>query len=241
MIVQESKRANLTFVTLSDVGTAHQAFNQPNQDSADFREADGDFVLAISDGVGSCKYADRGSKAVIDSCISTFNTLKARSLCFDSRQVAQNIWTEWQSILAGENLDDCCATVKAAFKYGNSILLVSVGDGFCVFSSESRQIATESFETTFLNETDCLNSTFSPECFCCKEIPLKGKPYVVACCTDGFSNGIEADKELEFVKELESRVSASELRTELESFVNAISKASFDDKSIGVAKYEKQN
>lgn len=239
MIVQESKRANLTFVTLSDVGTAHQAFNQPNQDSADFREADGDFVLAVSDGVGSCKYADRGSKAVIDSCISTFNTLKTCSLCFDSRQVAQNIWTEWQSILAGENLDDCCATVKAAFKYGNSILLVSVGDGFCVFSSESRQIATESFETTFLNETDCLNSTFSPEYFCCKEIPLEGKPYVVACCTDGFSNGIEADKELEFVKELESGVSASELRTELESFVNAISKASFDDKSIGVAKYEK--
>ena len=239
MITQESKRANLTFVTLSDVGTAHQTLNLPNQDSADFREADGDFVLVVSDGVGSCKCADRGSKAVVDSCISTFNTLKARTLCFDSRQVVQNIWTEWRSILAGKNLDDYCATVKAAFKYGNSILLVSVGDGFCAFSSESKQVATESFETPFLNETDCLNSTFSPECFCCKEIPLEDKPYVVACCTDGFSNGIEADKELEFVKELESGISASELRTELESFVNAISKASFDDKSIGVVKYAK--
>ena len=120
----------MTFVTLSDVGTAHQAFNQPNQDSADFREADGDFVLAVSDGVGSCKYADRGSKAVIDSCISTFNTLKTCSLCFDSRQVAQNIWTEWQSILAGENLDDCCATVKAAFKYGNSIWTMTLEPRF---------------------------------------------------------------------------------------------------------------
>ena len=239
MIVQESKRANTTFITLSDVGTTHQTQNLPNQDSADFREADGDFVLAVSDGVGSCKYADRGSKAVIDSCINTFNTIKAHALNFDSRQIAQNIWTEWQSILAGENLDDYCATVKAAFKYGNSILLVSVGDGFCIFSSTSKQVATESYETAFLNETDCLNSTFSPECFCHKKIQLEDAPYVVACCTDGFSNGIEADKELEFVKELESGVPASELRVEFESFINAISKTSFDDKSIGVVKYGK--
>ena len=239
MIVQELKGTILTFVALSDVGATHQALNLPNQDSANFREADGDFVLVVSDGVGACKCADRGSKAVIDSCISTFNALKAHTLCFDSRSVARNIWTEWQSILAGENLDDYCATVKAAFKYGNSVLLVSVGDGFCVFSSGSRQVATESFEMSFLNETDCLNSSFSPECFCCKEIPLDDESYVVACCTDGFSNGIEAGKEIEFIKELESGVSASELRTELESFVNAISKTSFDDKSIGVAKYGK--
>ncbi len=240
MIVKESKKGDLTFVTISDIGTIHQSLNLPNQDSTAFAEMNGDFVLAVSDGVGSCKYAEKGSKAVVDSCINTFHALKAGILSFDSPKIAQAIWAEWQTLLTEECLDDCGATVQAAFKYGNHIILFSVGDGFSIFSSESKQIASENFEATFLNDTFCLNSSFDSNSFCCKEIPLnENDSFVIVCCTDGFSNGIEANKEIEFVRELETNVTTDTIRTELESFVNAISKISFDDKSVGVVKYGK--
>ena len=58
MISNEERVNGLTIVTVSDIGSNHQALFFPNQDSADFVIDGDDFVLAVSDGVGSCSKAE---------------------------------------------------------------------------------------------------------------------------------------------------------------------------------------
>lgn len=55
MISKEENHADCTFVVVSDTGVSHRVKGVPNQDAADYVSINGDFALAVSDGVGSCK------------------------------------------------------------------------------------------------------------------------------------------------------------------------------------------
>lgn len=240
MMVRESRKENYSFAALSKAGASHQDLSLPNQDSVVFAEADGDYVVVASDGVGSCKLAHVGSKAVVDACCHVFDALKCGSLSFDSKSVSQAILEKWRKLIADLSEDDCCATLQAAFKLGSQLMFLSVGDGFWAYSSSSRQLVSECSEMAFLNETECLCSGMTVEGIHTDLVSLgNDDSYVVLCCTDGFANGIEEGKELEFLRELETGVDSEALTSELESFMKMISKCSLDDKSVVVVKYGK--
>ncbi|MCQ2106678.1 MAG: protein phosphatase 2C domain-containing protein [Fibrobacter sp.] len=240
MMVRESRKENYSFAALSEAGASHQDLSLPNQDSVAFAEADGDYVVVASDGVGSCKLAHVGSKAVVDACCHVFDALKCGSLSFDSKSVSQAILEKWRKLTVGLSEDDCCATLQAAFKLGSQLMFLSVGDGFWAYSSSSRQLVSECGEMAFLNETECLYSGLTAEGIRADIISLRNDDsYVVLCCTDGFANGIEEGKELDFLREIETDVDSEALASELESFMKMISKCSLDDKSVGVVKYGK--
>ena len=76
MISCEKHAQGLTLVTVSDIGSNHRALLLPNQDSVDFIIDGEDFVLAVSDGVGSCSKAELGSKEAVASCIRVFTLIK---------------------------------------------------------------------------------------------------------------------------------------------------------------------
>ena len=63
-------------------------------------------------------------------------------------------------------------------------------------------------------------------------------PYVILVCTDGVANGIQQGQELELVRTIEKEMKAEELREELEKLVVSIAEYSFDDRTVGVVKYE---
>lgn len=238
MMIRESRKENYSFAALSEVGASHRDLSLPNQDSVAFAEADGDYVVVASDGVGSCKLAHAGSKAVVAACCHVFEALKDGSLSFDSKSVSQAILENWRKLIDGGSEDDYCATLQAAFKFGPQLMFLSVGDGFGAYSSNSRQLVYG--ETAFLNETECLCSGMTVEGIHTDLVSLgNDDSYVVLCCTDGFANGIEEGKELEFLRELETGVDSEALTSELESFMKMISKCSLDDKSVVVVKYGK--
>lgn len=80
MISKEERRENLTFVAVTDIGSNHRVLCMPNQDAVGFKCVDGDFVIAVSDGVGSCKEAETGSRFVVEAVTKLFLDLKASAL-----------------------------------------------------------------------------------------------------------------------------------------------------------------
>lgn len=239
MISREEHAQGLTLVTVSDIGSNHRALLLPNQDSVDFIIDGEDFVLAVSDGVGSCSKAELGSKEAVASCIRVFTLIKNRIIEFESDNVVDALINEWRVSLDHENLDDCCATLKAIFKIGQVMKVVSVGDGFIAVSSDGLNLLSPTEEMAFSNETSCLCSRIEPRDFWTSDFNLDThKPYAAFCCTDGVANGLVTGQELNLIRDIEVNTSADMLKQEIEALLEDISDYCFDDKTVGVVKYE---
>lgn len=240
MISKEDRRDDLVFVTVSDVGSSHRILSIPNQDSAAFICDGEDYVLAVSDGVGSCKHADQGSCFATHVCLKLFDGIKAHELPFEGETIAETLISQWKERITDNQFDEYCATVKAVFKLGNQVKIVSLGDGIAAISSDGIHMISPSEEVSFSNETKCLSSQVSPDSIWIGDYSLDTqKPYVIFCCTDGVANGIVQGQILNLIDEIEKGTDSNDLRSELESLVTEIGNYCFDDKTVGVVKYER--
>lgn len=242
MISKQENYADCTFVVVSDTGVSHRVKGLPNQDAADYVSINGDFALAVSDGVGSCKKAELGSAAAVEAIKRVFLSLQGQPFPPELTKITRRIADEWISLLVGANPDDCCATLKAAMKLGDKLLLISVGDGLLAVSSSGMKCCAPSENTLFTNQTQCLNSSIKEDDFWTSVFKLDiYVPYVVFACSDGVSNGIQEGREMDLIKEIETQITASELQSELETLLVDISDYSSDDRTVGVVKYERTN
>lgn len=242
MISKEERRDNLLFVAVSDIGTNHRILCMPNQDAFGFKCIEEDFVIVVSDGVGSCKAAEIGSKYVVEAIIQLFLSIKSRALQLDNYELANAIITSWKISIGDKPIDDYCATVKAAIKFGSSVKIISLGDGIAAISSNGMSLVSPIEETNFTNETKCMSSFVSPESFWMCDFQLDTyESFAVFCCTDGVANGLVLGKELDLLNEIERNTSSEVLKVELENLIKEIGDYSFDDKTVGVVKYERKN
>lgn len=236
------KHGDITVVALTDIGTNHRAMLMPNQDAIRFSFSDEDFVLAISDGVGSCVRAEIGSKAAVEVCVQVFTNFKEQRVPFDREAIADALIDSWKGLLGDCAPDDCCATLKAVFKIGNSVEAVSIGDGILAITSDGIGIKSPSEGMSFTNETKCLSSRAVPNDFWVADFRLDTyKSYAVMCCTDGVSNGLIEGTELKLLTDIEKSVKADKLEAELTELIQDISEYCFDDRTIGVIKHERKN
>lgn len=242
MISKKEKHADCTFVVVSDIGVSHRINGVPNQDAADYVSINEDFALVVSDGVGSCKKAEIGSAAAVEAVKRVFLSLQGKLLPSVLTEITSRIIDEWKFLLAEANPDDCCATLKAAMKLGDKLLLISVGDGLLAVSSSGITCCVPTDNTLFTNQTQCLNSSIKEADFWTSVFKLDIYiPYVVFACSDGVSNGIQEGREMDLIKEIEIQITASELQSELEALLVDISEYSSDDRTVGVVKYEGKN
>ena len=242
MITNEEHWGSYTLVTMSDIGSNHRAMLMPNQDFVGYCIDGEDFVIAVSDGVGSCCKADLGAICAVEVCTEIFKRLKNRASAFEDDAIAEELILSWCSALKGNSIDDCCTTLKAIIKIGNTAKLISIGDGFAAITSDGFEIISPSEKSGFTNETHCLSATTLPNDIWVRDFRLDlRKSYAMMCCTDGVANGIIDGKEIELVKDIETSTRSDELKSELESFLIEISKYCFDDRTVGVVKYEWKN
>ena len=242
MISKKEKHADCTFVVVSDIGVSHRINGVANQDAADYVSINEDFALVVSDGVGSCKKAEIGSAAAVEAVKRVFLSLQGKLLPSVLTEITSRIIDEWKFLLAEANPDDCCATLKAAMKLGDKLLLISVGDGLLAVSSSGITCCVPTDNTLFTNQTQCLNSSIKEADFWTSVFKLDIYiPYVVFACSDGVSNGIQEGREMDLIKEIEIQITASELQSELEALLVDISEYSSDDRTVGVVKYEGKN
>lgn len=239
MISFEKKFGKLTFVTISDIGSNHQALLIPNQDAVNFLCIDDDFVLTLSDGVGSCKKAEIGSKNAVLSSIEVFKKIKSRHIKYENDLIRESLLSTWKALIKEDNINDFCATLKAVFKIGNLIKVVSVGDGFITISSDGISLITPTEQGEFTNETKCLGSHITENDLWMADFHLDTrKSFAIMCCTDGVANALLPGKEIDLIEDIEKNVLSKNLKNELEELINDISNYSFDDRTLGVVKYE---
>lgn len=242
MISHKEQHGYYTFVAVSDTGVNHRINHIPNQDAVDYVVVDGDFALAVSDGVGSCKKAEVGSNAAVSAVKTVFLIMRDQPIPGNLSDIAASIIGEWNKLLAGEDPNDCCATLKAAMKLGNRLLLFSIGDGMLAVSSAGMQSCCPTENSLFTNQTMCLNETVKAEDFWTSVFKLDTHvPYVVFACSDGVVNGLQEGREMELVAEIEKEIDEAALQNELESLLVDLSEISSDDRTVGVVKYERKN
>ncbi len=242
MISYENQYGDTTFVTVTDTGFNHLIENIPNQDTVDYMALEDDFVLALSDGVGSCIKAKVGSEAAVKSAKKVFFDIKETKKEPDLYQIVNWLINEWKLLLNTENLDDCCATLNTVMKFGNRVQMFSVGDGFIAVTSDDIEICSPKDNTLFANQTLCLCEAVKVKDFWTMEKTIhKNNSFAIFVCSDGVANGIQEGRELELVKEIETKISPKAIKQELESLVLDISEFSADDRTVGVVKYERKN
>ena len=242
MMSQKEIIGDLTFVTLSDTGSSHLKNGTCNQDAVKYSCKDSDFLLAISDGVGSCPKAEKGAQAVMTAAERVFQSVLNQSLMFSADAVIIAFISEWRAVIDDVRLDDYGATVKMAIRIGASLRLFSLGDGVIAVTSSGINMISPEENSSFANMTRCLGNGISPSDFWMGEITLDTYvPFVVFACTDGVSNWIVNGKEMELVQEIESRTPSDELECQLKEFLADIAEYSSDDKTLGVVKYEQKN
>lgn len=242
MISEEKRDGNLYFLKVTEIGANHRAMLLPNQDAISSLCIGEDFILAVADGVGSCRKADLGAKAAVAACVSTFERIVDHTISFESAIMAKTILDSWKEKLEHIELDECCTTLKAVFKLGNTLKIVSLGDGFIAVSSDGIKILSHTEDNAFTNETNCLRSHTREDAFWISDFHLDMyKSYAILCCTDGIANGLVAGSELDLAEEIEKRIAQDDLKAEVEDLVVDISNYCFDDKTIGVVKYERKN
>lgn len=229
----------LTYVTLTEIGANHRRLNIPNQDSVLIEIMQDDFVVAVADGVGSCKKSEVGAQLATSICKDLFNEIQKKAITFIGIDIVKQLVDRWKHTLDG-NIADYCTTVKAVFKFGKKAILISLGDGFAAITSEGMRTISPNDDSTFTNETKCLDSKVSTGDFWINNFDIDtNMTFTVLVCTDGVANAIQAGEELNFVEEIEHNIESIRLEAELKDFMIDISQYSFDDKTLGVIKYER--
>lgn len=239
MITEVKSGGRFSAISLTKIGDHHEKMGSPNQDAIIVDLVGDDFLIAVSDGVGSCKKSEIGSNAAVLICAELFKEIKEGGFVQNSRAIIQEIIKRWKGQFK-DNCDEYCATLKVAMKLGRKALLISLGDGFVAVTSEGMKTISPKENSTFTNETKCLDGKVSVEDFWTGSFNFDiNTSYTVMACTDGVANGIKQGDELVFVEEIECNISSENLQNEIIEFIKDISKYSFDDKTLGVVKYER--
>lgn len=239
MTVDEQNLGNIMFITISEVGFTHLRNSQRNQDSSGFYYIDDDFVIIVSDGVGTCKNAELGSRFAVETCLKVFREMVENQLMQENEIIIEKIIQIWESMINDNNTDDYCTTLQGVFKIGNKAKIISLGDGFTAISSDGFHLKSPTDNTYFANITTSLCSTVKKSDFWISDFNLDtNKSYAIVCCTDGIANGITPGSEIKLTNEIEKNVNCKELRKTLEDFIVELSEYSYDDKTVGVVKYE---
>ncbi|MGI6365909.1 MAG: protein phosphatase 2C domain-containing protein [Bacillota bacterium] len=242
MTSYEDQHGDFRFFAVSDIGINHRLKNLPNQDSVLFHYSREDFMLAVSDGVGSCVHAALGSEYATEAVKSVFLELLSETLRVEPLEIVNRLIWHWRQMIGDGTPDEFCATLKAAIKINRKLFMISIGDGILAMTSKGMYVISPSEEAYFANQTNCLNGMVTAADFWVKECMLDYNiPFVVFACTDGIANNIQEGREIDLVREIESHSNPQELKTELEMLIVDISEYSSDDRTIGVVRYEREN
>ena len=241
MIINESFENGIHAVSISEAGAKHKATNLPNQDCCAFMMDGESFLIAVADGVGSCKYAEQASLKACSICQDLFQDMIKQNLKPDGVMLVETLTKKWLSYLSEKDSMEYCTTLKAVFQLDSKLILISIGDGLLMASSGSKTVMAPSDQCDFLNETTCLSSKLRSSDIWVTDLSVASGICTIFISTDGVSNGIISGQEMALLEELRDHIGTECLRDELISFFNEVRLHNADDKTVGVVKYDHQD
>jgi serine/threonine protein phosphatase PrpC len=186
---------------MSVIGPGHKRTGLPNQDAWLFRGFNSGVALAVSDGLGSKPFSDKGAKAVCRAVIDTARIIRCHPQG-DFKNIPELIHALWLLKIGDINPAECSATCLFAVQRGEKITLGRLGDGLILCVGKNRFFDMEDKkEDFFSNITNCMSGSFTADEW--EIIEIAADDYVaVILCTDGVANDIAVDRRVDFVKSL---------------------------------------
>lgn len=191
-------------------GMLHEDGNIPNQDAYSVKKYKFGTILVVSDGLGSKKHSDIGSKAVgkaINKAVQIWNEYPQK----DIRLLLPLMVSIWNIEIFPFTQKECGATcLFAIISNDGHVYVGQLGDGNIYISIEDELQLVREKEDDFTNLTVCMGGFSSYSDWCLKVFYVGNKPFGIVMMTDGVSETIIEDKKIEFISLLFRRLSECE-------------------------------
>ena len=178
------------------------SYHDKNQDSFICKKMNNIYVLAVSDGLGSKKTSEIGSRIL---CECACDVISENLDCVGkiaAMEYARLVHEKWTNKIRNYQISDCYATMLLLLVIPGKIIAVRLGDGFVAFWVDDHvQVLYDQKEDYFVNETDCLTENFDDT-----KVETLEIPYTVfhggILCSDGVGIGNMTASEIKnFTKE----------------------------------------
>jgi serine/threonine protein phosphatase PrpC len=227
-------------VAATVIGPAHYESGLPNQDSVKTGFKDQIAIAAVSDGVGSAKFADIGSK---NACRVVFESVelwvKCRSL--EVNDLLRLIQTLWLMSIRPYEVNECAATLLFVIVLPTKrVIMAQLGDGVILhWNGENLQNYLLDQKEGFCNETFALRETGILSKWKVIDFELLGDVNSFILLTDGISENIEDGQLEEFAKITDAKLRTLNCQQDAEQwlideFENWQTPFHSDDKTIAV-------
>ena len=191
-------------------GMLHVSGNIPNQDAYSVKRYKFGTILVVSDGLGSKKYSDFGSKAVgraVDKAVQIWNGYSEK----DIRLLLPLIVSIWSMEIYPYTQKDCSATCLFAIITNDGyVYLGQLGDGSIYLSIENELLLVREKDDDFANLTVCMGGFLNYSDWSLKEFSAENRPFGIVMMTDGISETIVDEKKKEFIELLFKKLSECE-------------------------------
>ena len=219
---------------ITDGLSCRGSYHEINQDSFICKPVSNGYILALSDGMGSKKFSQFGSRTICEVLIQEFENGNVPLNQLEWIPFLKKCHTKWIENLKGYDITQCYATMLVLLVQDNCLKAARLGDGFLsVLVDDTDYILMDRKDDYFANETDCLRDEFDEECLEILELSFDRFIGAVAC-SDGIEIGVMKEEEIcsftgDFIYEY-SKVPADESRKDIEGWVSTW--PGIDDKTI---------
>lgn len=187
-------------------GMLHENFNIPNQDAYSVRRYKFGTILVVSDGLGSKKHSDIGSKAVgkaVNKAVQIWNEYREK----DIRLILPLIMSIWNMEIFPYSQNECGATCLFAIIANGHVYFGQLGDGNIYYLIDDELKLVKEKEDDFTNLTSCMGSFSGYLDWSLKDIDVGNKTIGIVMMTDGISETLIEDRKEAFIKLLFRRIS----------------------------------
>jgi serine/threonine protein phosphatase PrpC len=158
-------------VVAGSIGTSHLANGTPCQDSWGSRDLGDILIVAISDGAGSAKYSERGSKLVVDQALDFFADKLGTSDVSTAvealdRDAGENVLQEIRHSLVSAartletTIHEMASTLLVGIFHSSRSVFYQIGDGvWCVSINGIVGAATWPDQGEFVGQTEFVTSS----------------------------------------------------------------------------------
>lgn len=141
--------------------TIQGSYHDKNQDSFKCEKINNIYVLAVSDGLGSKKTSELGSRVLCESACDVVAENMDYIENIAAIDIARMVHKKWLINMSRYQVSDSYATMLLLLVMPKKIVAVRLGDGFISFWIDDQiRVLFDRKEDYFANETDCLTEIF---------------------------------------------------------------------------------
>ena len=212
------------------------SYHDINQDyfiSESYKEGQ---IMVLSDGMGSKKLSQYGSKFICESVYSVINNYNLDINLFSFKDILYSCHKEWIKRLRKNEYDisQCYATLLVVVVMKNKIKAARLGDGFLsIYVDNEIYCLFDKKDDYFANETDCIRENFDRDKIEVIELEYDKFKGAIAC-SDGIEVGTMQEKDLQdFTKEFIEEYSINDEKYIIEDVKNWLKDwTGSDDKTL---------